>query len=197
MHAASVDAVGAMAPPSLSSQSTGDLVSELSQAEYHLRAWSGLGTPGWELRAGIDLTSLRVRGQEIRQELRDRGLDFPEVSSHQPEPRDSDNAPEQPDPVPDAQAGITEALTSRVWHLERALLTRTVIGQATGLLMERHSVTADQAFAMLRNVSSVTNRKLWDIAVELVETRIMPRAVAPEGRDASRGARRRARSLRR
>ena len=42
--------------------------------------------------------------------------------------------------------------------------------------MERHKVTAVQAFAMLVHASSLTNRRLVDIAEQLVTTGAMPDA---------------------
>ncbi len=51
---------------------------------------------------------------------------------------------------------------------------RTVIGQAQGILMERFAVDADQAFAYLRRVSQDTNRKLVDLAQDLVANRCLP-----------------------
>jgi AmiR/NasT family two-component response regulator len=54
--------------------------------------------------------------------------------------------------------------------LMATVTTRNLIGQAQGILMERHHVTADQAFAMLSKVSQDNNRKLRDIADRLVNT---------------------------
>jgi AmiR/NasT family two-component response regulator len=51
-----------------------------------------------------------------------------------------------------------------------------------GLLMERFSVDQDAAFAMLRRVSQHENRKLHEIAAELVATRELPRAFSPDHR---------------
>ena len=47
---------------------------------------------------------------------------------------------------------------------------RSVIEQAKGILIERHKLTADQAFRMLADASMHTNRKVRDIAEELVLT---------------------------
>ena len=47
-------------------------------------------------------------------------------------------------------------LAAKVENLERALLTRSMIGQAMGVLMERHKITAEEAFRILRTASSVT-----------------------------------------
>ena len=49
-----------------------------------------------------------------------------------------------------------------------AAATRLVIGQAEGVLMERLGVSVDQAFGVLRHVSSTTNRKLRDVASDVV-----------------------------
>jgi GAF domain-containing protein len=55
-------------------------------------------------------------------------------------------------------------------QLKEAMATRTVIGQAQGILMERHKFTAGQAFDRLRTASMNLNRKLRDVAKELTET---------------------------
>ena len=55
-------------------------------------------------------------------------------------------------------------------NLAAALLTREVIGQAQGILMERERITSDQAFDMLRRASQHMNIKLREVAEALVET---------------------------
>jgi GAF domain-containing protein len=55
-------------------------------------------------------------------------------------------------------------------NLQTALESRAVIDQAKGILMERHKLTADQAFQLLARVSMTTNRKVRDIADHLVTT---------------------------
>jgi GAF domain-containing protein len=57
-----------------------------------------------------------------------------------------------------------------------ALSSRTVIGQAEGIVMERLQVDADQALAYLKRVSSHTNTKLVQVALDLVRTRQLPEA---------------------
>jgi hypothetical protein len=57
---------------------------------------------------------------------------------------------------------------SQVHQLEEALLSRDIIGQAKGILMEREGCTADEAFDMLRRVSQKMNRKLRDVAGDVV-----------------------------
>ncbi len=59
-------------------------------------------------------------------------------------------------------------------QLGTALDARTAIGQATGVIMTRLEVSPDQAFAYLRRVSSTENRKIADLAEEIVRTRRLP-----------------------
>jgi len=58
----------------------------------------------------------------------------------------------------------------RMDQLKTAMATQTVIGQAQGILMERHKLTAGQAFDRLRTASMNLNRKLRDVARDLSET---------------------------
>ncbi len=55
-------------------------------------------------------------------------------------------------------------------NLQAALLSRAVIDQAKGILIERHKLTPDQAFQVLVHASMGTNRKLRDVAEHLVLT---------------------------
>lgn len=54
--------------------------------------------------------------------------------------------------------------------LTHTIETRELIGQAQGILMERHKITSDKAFALLIRVSQQKNRKLRDIAEQLVHS---------------------------
>ncbi len=62
----------------------------------------------------------------------------------------------------------------RTDHLQVALVSREIIGQAQGILMERERITADQAFDLLRRSSQHLNFKLRDVAQQLVDTGAMP-----------------------
>jgi GAF domain-containing protein len=53
--------------------------------------------------------------------------------------------------------------------LHKGLLTRKVIGQAIGILMERYQMDEDRAFAFLVRASSHKNIKLRAVAQELVD----------------------------
>lgn len=59
-------------------------------------------------------------------------------------------------------------------HLLKAVDARNVIGQAQGILMERYSLDATQAFAVLRRYSQDNNVKLQLVAQQLIETRSLP-----------------------
>jgi hypothetical protein len=54
--------------------------------------------------------------------------------------------------------------------LQQALLSRDVIGQAKGILMERLKVTPEVAFDVLREASSRLNVKLRELARQVAET---------------------------
>ena len=69
-----------------------------------------------------------------------------------------------------AVATIALPAAQRQHHLARALTTRDVIGQAKGILMERHKITAEQAFRVLSHASSVTNTKLGRLAEHVADT---------------------------
>ena len=55
-------------------------------------------------------------------------------------------------------------------HLERSLESRGVIDQAKGILMAQHRCTPDEAFERLVELSQRTNRKLREVADELVKS---------------------------
>lgn len=63
-----------------------------------------------------------------------------------------------------------DALQDVADHLHQALLTRDVIGQAKGILMERLRLTPEAAFNILRHASNALNEKLHDVALNLAET---------------------------
>jgi GAF domain-containing protein len=61
-------------------------------------------------------------------------------------------------------------------QLEEAVQTRTDIGQALGIVMERYKVSDEEAFAVLRKSSQNRNVKLHDIARTVAETGDIPGA---------------------
>jgi hypothetical protein len=58
----------------------------------------------------------------------------------------------------------------RAANLHAALVTRELIGQAQGILIERERISADQAFHILRQASQHLNIKLREVAQNLVDT---------------------------
>jgi AmiR/NasT family two-component response regulator len=73
-------------------------------------------------------------------------------------------------------------------QLQGAFGRRAVIEQAKGILMARHGVDADRAFAMLRDHSQRNGNKLADVAAALVESHLLlvpsvPQPAPAEGRD--------------
>ncbi len=67
-----------------------------------------------------------------------------------------------------AHAGIAMAALRNKDNMDVALASRDLIGQAKGILMERYKVTGHDAFGLLVLASQNTNRKLRDVANELV-----------------------------
>ncbi|MBO4240831.1 GAF and ANTAR domain-containing protein [Pseudonocardia alni] len=73
------------------------------------------------------------------------------------------------------QAAVAVYGAKRVAHLETALRSRDVIGQAKGVLIERYGIDEVQAFTRLVNASQATNLKLVDVAKWVVSERSTPR----------------------
>jgi GAF domain-containing protein len=76
-------------------------------------------------------------------------------------------------------AALALAEAQRADQLHDALGNRDVIGQAKGILMERHGLTAAAAFGVLSRVSQAENRKLAEIARRLTETGQLPGVPGP------------------
>jgi GAF domain-containing protein len=69
-----------------------------------------------------------------------------------------------------AHAAVALAEAETVDHLQTAVLSRDLIGQAKGILMERHKINEQEAFRLLVTASQATNIRLVEIARFLVET---------------------------
>ena len=63
---------------------------------------------------------------------------------------------------------------AKIESLELALQGARTIGIAIGILVERHRIPPDEAFARLVDISQSTNQKLRLIARRLVETGQLP-----------------------
>lgn len=81
-------------------------------------------------------------------------------------------------PVFASRASIALAHADEVYNLRRAMKSRQVIGQAVGILMERHKLSADQAFDRLVSASQRSHIKLREVATRVTETGQEPDQVA-------------------
>lgn len=84
-----------------------------------------------------------------------------------------------------SHAAVAMAGAQQQEQLRSALQTRDLIGQAKGILMERFKVTGDRAFQLLARASQTTNRRLPDIAEELVSSGRLPASLRPRPGGAS------------
>ncbi|MHA7208609.1 GAF and ANTAR domain-containing protein [Arthrobacter sp. MDT1-65] len=66
-----------------------------------------------------------------------------------------------------AHAAIALSDAQEISNLNAALINRDVIGQAKGILMERHKLTAHEAFLVLSSASTKTNTRLIEVAEQL------------------------------
>lgn len=86
---------------------------------------------------------------------------------------------------------ITLQRFSEYQNLRGAFGRRATIEQAKGILMARHAIDADRAFAMLRDHSQRNGRKLADVAAAVVESHMLllpplhEAAPTPDGADAT------------
>ncbi|MET1059619.1 MAG: GAF and ANTAR domain-containing protein [Nocardioides sp.] len=71
-------------------------------------------------------------------------------------------------------AAVAMAATREQSNLWKAIDARQLIGQAQGILMERFSIDADQAFTVLRRYSQDRNLKLNVVAERLIQSGRLP-----------------------
>lgn len=71
-------------------------------------------------------------------------------------------------------AAVAVAATREQAQLWQAIDARQLVGQATGILMERFALDADRAFDVLRRYSQHHNLKLHEVATRLIESRRLP-----------------------
>ncbi len=73
-----------------------------------------------------------------------------------------------------AQAAVAMKAALVETGMHAAIQSRDVIGQAKGILMARHRVTADMAFEVLTRRSQERNQKLAELAATVVRTGELP-----------------------
>ena len=67
-----------------------------------------------------------------------------------------------------AQAAVALGAIENHEAIQFGLVRRTVIGQATGIVMERYQLDQHQAFEVLRRISQESGRKVHDLAIDVV-----------------------------
>jgi hypothetical protein len=67
------------------------------------------------------------------------------------------------------QAGQAVAYAYQIGNLGEAVRSRTVIGQAVGIVMERYRLNDERAFAFLQRLSSQRNVKVRLVAQEIID----------------------------
>jgi transcriptional regulator with GAF, ATPase, and Fis domain len=71
-------------------------------------------------------------------------------------------------------AAVAVASAQRREDMSHKVDARKLVGQAMGILMERHDLDADRAFAVLRRYAETNHLKLQQVAEELVSNRHLP-----------------------
>lgn len=73
-----------------------------------------------------------------------------------------------------AHVAVAIRSAQEVEGLKVALDSRMLLGQATGIVMERYGISAEQAFSVLARISSHGNRRMRDLAAEIAATGTTP-----------------------
>ena len=151
--------------PCLHAASTGELV-EIIDARTETR-WPDYARTAWERGSGSSLS--------VPLPIQERVAGALNVYAREPHAFDDEARAAAQRFAPYAAVAVANMhayLSARTMadNLQVALESRAVIDQAKGILMERHKLTADQAFQAMAAVSMRANRKVRDIAEQLVRT---------------------------
>jgi hypothetical protein len=82
-------------------------------------------------------------------------------------------------PGQDDQVSELAAAYAEISQLRKAITSNRDIGAATGVVMVQYSLTQAAAFELLRRVSQASHRKLYDVALDVLESGTLP--AAPPG----------------
>lgn len=73
-----------------------------------------------------------------------------------------------------AEAAVALGAASTLESMQFGLVRRAMISQATGMLMERFRLGPSQAFELLRRISQESGRKVYDLAVDMIDGKAPP-----------------------
>jgi len=73
-------------------------------------------------------------------------------------------------------AAVALAGAQQERQLTAAMISRDIIGQAKGIVMERFHINADQAFTLIARLSQEQNIRLNDLAAQLITAATTPTA---------------------
>lgn len=133
-------------------------------AEEHYPRWAGAVADQTGIRSSL---SLQLFTDEEHNSLGALNLYSPHPNAFDAETRGEGLAFA-------AQAAVALHSAQTEEHLRSAMATRTLIGQAQGILMERLKLTPNQAFAVLSRLSMESHVKVREVARRLVETGQIP-----------------------
>jgi transcriptional regulator with GAF, ATPase, and Fis domain len=81
-----------------------------------------------------------------------------------------------------SHAAVAYAGVRKEAQLAKAVASRDLIGQAKGILMERYKISPERAFLVLTRISQGSNRKIYDIAAQLIREGTLPGILPPPHR---------------
>ncbi|MET1133172.1 MAG: GAF and ANTAR domain-containing protein [Aeromicrobium sp.] len=135
--------------------------------------WDDKRWPAWsEAIAELGLRSVIA----VRLSTRDRAFGGLNVFSTRPDAFSEDDRSVIEAFARHVAIAVSSSLNEQ--HLIAAIDSRKLIGQAQGILMERFSLSDEQAFAVLLRYSQHTNTKLRIVADQIVTERTLP--IQPE-----------------
>ena len=122
--------------------------------------------PTWSRRVAED-TGIR---SSLSFQLFTSGDSLGALNLYSPRPGDFDSEDRAEGSVFAAHAAVALASAQTEEQLRSAIISRTLIGQAQGILMERYKMTPEKSFEVLRQVSQGGNIKVREVAQRLIDT---------------------------
>ncbi|HEX2905167.1 MAG TPA: GAF and ANTAR domain-containing protein [Jatrophihabitans sp.] len=173
--------------PMLTPASTDPLVAELDGIAFELREGPGLDAGAEHSTTTIEDMASETRWPEFARRAAERGIGsmlscglssprrtLGSLNLYARSPHAFTEIEVQIAEIYAAHASIVLASRQLESDLRLAVDSRGLIGQAIGILIERHKVQPPQAFDMLVKASQRRHVKLRDVASQLVETGVDP-----------------------